>query len=166
MTLETENPAPGKPEEAFRLQRSAARALAIQYLYQLDTLKCWDCSEEELTLFSDHMRNQGSELSEKLLQKAWKFARQLICGLCEQHTEIDRMLADAADNWALSRMSAVDRSILRLGIYEMIFSGKVTPATAINEAVELAKKFGQADSPRFINGVLDKVKKNRLGTGS
>jgi N utilization substance protein B len=69
------------------------------------------------------------------------------------------MIRPAALNWSLERISAVDRAILRLSAYEISKVGKVTPATAINEAVELAKRFGQAESPRFINGVLDNVRR-------
>ncbi len=163
MTPDTDSPAPEKPEDAFRLQRSCARAFAIQFLYQLDLQQSWDCTPEKLILFRENLGSLEKGFAKHHHRKAWGTAIRMIEGVCEHRGEIDPMLSEAAVNWDLFRMSGVDRSILRLGAYEIAFSEKVTPATAINEAVELAKKFGQADSPRFINGVLDKIRRNCAG---
>ncbi len=160
MTSDTESPATDKPEDAFRLQRSCARAFAIQFLYQLDMQKSWDCSIEELILFQENLGSLDKGVPKRHHHKAWNTAIRMIEGVCQHHAEIDSLLSVAAENWDLFRMSGVDRSILRLGAFEIAFSEKVTAATAINEAVELAKKFGHSDSPRFINGVLDKVRRN------
>ncbi len=160
MIPDTDAPAPETPEDAFRLQRSCARAFAIQFLYQLDFQKSWDCTPEELILFRENLGGLDKGFPKQHHRKAWSTAIRMIEGVCEHRAEIDQKLTEAAANWDLFRMSGVDRSILRLGAYEIAFSGKVTPATAINEAIELAKKFGHSDSPRFINGVLDKVRRN------
>ena len=74
-----------------------------------------------------------------------------------QAEEIDTMLKKFSDHWTLERMSMVDRNILRLGICELMFEASTPPKVVINEAVEIAKKFGTEDSPDFINGILDKV---------
>lgn len=155
-----------KPGNSFRLQRSCARAIAIQFLYQLDMQKIWDCSTEGLLLFKENLGNIDKGFPSRYHSKAWSTAVRMIEAVCQHHEEIDRMLVEAAINWELSRMSGVDRSILRLGACEIAFCEKVTAATAINEAIELAKKFAQADSPRFINGVLDKVRRNHAAKTS
>ena len=86
------------------------------------------------------------------------YARSLVKGVENRRLEIDEMLQAVSRRWKLSRMPGVDRSILRLACYEMLFSqGKVPPKVAINEAVELAKRFGSEESPNFINGVLDSL---------
>lgn len=167
MTPDTESPAtPETPEDAFRIQRSCARAFAIQFLYQLDFQKSWDCTPEELILFRENLGGLDKGFPKRCHRKAWATAVRMIEGVCAHRGDIDQLLSNAAVNWDLFRMSGVDRSILRLGAFEIAFSGKVTPATAINEAVELAKKFGHADSPLFINGVLDKVRRICLSASS
>jgi transcription antitermination protein NusB len=83
------------------------------------------------------------------------FARSLVAGVRKNRAEIDRLLVERADNWTLERMAVTDRNILRLGAYEMLYGG--TPErVAINEAVELAKRYGARQSPQFVNGVLDR----------
>ena len=83
------------------------------------------------------------------------FARSLLAGVRKHRAEIDKLLVERADNWTLERMAVTDRNILRLGAYEMLYGG--TPErVAINEAVELAKRYGAKQSPHFVNGVLDR----------
>ena len=89
-----------------------------------------------------------------------EFAMQLIAGVNEHAQEIDMRISRYAENYQLSRMLAVDRNILRLAIYEMNFAKDVPPVVAINEAIEIAKKFGADESSRFINGVLDRAKRD------
>ncbi len=160
MIPDSDSTAAEKSKDAFRLQRSCARAFAVQFLYQLDMQKSWDCSSEALLLFKENLGDLDKGFPPHHHHKAWSNAVRMIEGVCQHHEQIDQMLTAAAINWELSRMSGVDRGILRLGVYEIAFNEKVSAAPAINEAVELAKKFGQADSPRFINGVLDKVRRN------
>jgi transcription antitermination protein NusB len=78
----------------------------------------------------------------------------LVHGVVEHGEDIDRLLADQAHGWALARMPAVDRAVLRLGVFELLFSDEVDDAVAIDEAIELAKLLSTDDSPRFVNGVL------------
>ena len=89
-----------------------------------------------------------------------EFAEQLIAGVKEHAEEIDQRISHYAENYQISRMLAVDRNILRLAIYEMNFAKDVPPVVAINEAIEIAKKFGAEESSRFINGILDRAKRD------
>ncbi len=88
------------------------------------------------------------------------FARSLVSGVRRNRGELDGLLARTADNWSLDRMASTDRNVLRLGAYEILYTD--TPdRVAINEAVELAKRFGSAQSPQFVNGILDRFLADR-----
>jgi N utilization substance protein B len=88
------------------------------------------------------------------------FARRLFDGVVARQHDIDRRLSGAATNWRLARMPAVDRNILRIGTLELMDSTDPTPPpVVINEAIELARRYGGADSPSFVNGVLDQLQK-------
>ncbi|MGE5280462.1 MAG: transcription antitermination factor NusB [Deltaproteobacteria bacterium] len=89
------------------------------------------------------------------------FVRELVTLFSGHRQEVDQILAAAATNWQLDRMAAVDRNILRLAAIELLFRQDVPPKVAINEAVELAKKYGDLESGKFVNGILDKVHKTR-----
>jgi N utilization substance protein B len=86
------------------------------------------------------------------------FCLTLYDGVVQHQPEIDQRLTDAAENWRLVRMSTVDRNVLRLGAYELLHCPDVPPAAAIDEAIELARRFGGADSPAFVNGILDRIR--------
>jgi N utilization substance protein B len=86
------------------------------------------------------------------------FCLGLFDGVRTHAAEIDKRLADAAENWRVPRMAAVDRNVLRLGGYELLFSTETPPAVVLDEAINLARRFGAADSPAFVNGVLDKLR--------
>lgn len=87
-----------------------------------------------------------------------EYAESLVQGVSEHRDEIDRYVAEASENWALERISMVDRAILRVAVYEMAFVDEVPVSVAINEAVELAKAYGgEDDSSRFVNGVLGRI---------
>ena len=86
------------------------------------------------------------------------FAEPLIRGTLEKLTELDGKIQHYAKNWDLGRMAVVDRNILRLAIYEMLYREDIPPVVSINEAVDIAKKFSTDESGRFVNGILDKVK--------
>jgi N utilization substance protein B len=126
-------------------RRSRAREIVIQVLYEDDLNP--DRSPEAADLFLRNRLNDDQELID--------FARSLLVGVRKHRTEIDQLLVERADNWTLERMAVTDRNILRLGAYEMLHGG--TPErVAINEAVELAKRYGAKQSPQFVNGVLDR----------
>ena len=125
--------------------RSRAREVALQALYQEDLNP-----QDSPKLLS---RFLGSNLNNEDLRD---FARQLIMGVKRNQEELDSLLEAHADNWSLSRMAATDRNVLRLGAFEIRYSN--TPdRVAIDEAIELAKRFGAANSSQFVNGILDKL---------
>ena len=128
--------------------RRKARALALQALYETDSVG----HEAELAL---NRRLDGAALTEDNAN----FARELVNGVIRRKPEIDRNIECFAPAWPLEQIPAVDRNILRLAIFELLFGeGAAVPTkVAINEAVELAKKFGSESSPRFVNGVLGSV---------
>jgi len=91
-------------------------------------------------------------------QNVRDFAQPLIEGMRAHLLEIDERIRRYCENYNLTRISAVDRNVLRLAIYEMLYRDDIPPVVSINEAIELAKKFGGGDSGRFVNGILDRVK--------
>ena len=86
------------------------------------------------------------------------FARELVVGAWEHRVEIDKQIEGVARNWELRRMAAVDRNILRLAAYELMFRSDIPPLVAINEAIEMAKKFSTRNSGPFVNGILDNIR--------
>ncbi len=89
------------------------------------------------------------------------FARLLLEGTLEQRPRIDRIITDAAQNWDLRRMALVDRNILRMAIYEMLFADDIPAKVSINEAIELGKRFSTKQSGSFINGILDRIRREQ-----
>ncbi|NOY43525.1 MAG: transcription antitermination factor NusB [Planctomycetes bacterium] len=125
--------------------RSRAREVALQALFQED-LNPRD-SRDQLAPFM-LARLQDEQLRE--------FANTLVLGVLRNQAELDALLESKADNWSLSRMAATDRNVLRLGAYEIRYLD--TPdRVVIDEAIELAKRFGSAQSSQFVNGILDKL---------
>lgn len=125
-------------------RRSRAREVALQVLFQDDLNPGGNPARADQFL-------RGRLSSEELVT----FAQSLVAGVRRNRGELDTLLDRIADNWSLDRMAATDRNILRLGAYEILFAD--TPgAVAINEAVELAKRFGSGQSAQFVNGILDR----------
>ncbi|OGR87355.1 MAG: transcription antitermination factor NusB [Elusimicrobia bacterium RIFCSPHIGHO2_02_FULL_57_9] len=93
--------------------------------------------------------------------QTFAFARELLLKTYSLRSELDKHISAAAENWTLARMAAVDRNLLRLAAYELIHNGETPVNVIIDEAVEIARKFSTEDSTRFINGILDKIKKER-----
>jgi N utilization substance protein B len=132
--------------------RRDAREAAVQFLYQLDTHKPVDV---EKALAEFWKQNEAP-------QNVRDFANDLLRGTVEKLPEIDAKLRTLADNWDFERLAVVDRNILRLALYEMLFRNEIPPVVSINEAIEIAKKFSSAESGKFVNGLLDRVKKELL----
>ncbi len=127
--------------------RRRSREMALQVLYQMEHGSAG--AEEALELFAANFDAPPRQLD---------YTRALVLGIAEHAQEIDQALSEVSRRWKLTRMARVDRNILRLAAYEMLFSqGRVPPKVAINEAVELAKRFGGNDSPSFVNAVLDNL---------
>lgn len=134
-------------------RRSRAREVALQCLFWRDTGTSRDAKAAR-RFVRERLHDPQAE----------PFCWRLIDGVESRRDEIDARLASAAENWRLPRMAAVDRNVLRIGTFELLDPDAETPpAVAINEAIELARRFGNADSPKFINGVLDKVYRVQTG---
>jgi N utilization substance protein B len=125
-------------------RRSRAREVALQILFEDDVNP--RASVADMKAFV-HGRLNSPELEE--------FCMSLILGVRRNQGELDEHLAKTADNWSVARMAATDRNVLRLGAYEILYT-ETPDRAAINEAVELAKRFGTAQSAQFVNGILDK----------
>jgi len=132
--------------------RSQAREAALKVLYQLDLRPDVERSELEELVREDVPAADARE-----------FARELIDGTREQLPAIDREIESVAINWNLKRMAVIDRNILRLGTYELLFRPELPAAVSINEAVMLAKKYSTKESGGFVNGILDKVHRRHPG---
>ena len=131
--------------------RRQARECALQSLYYADSANL----APEVT--AKYMAQFKGELAE-----CFPFCEDLVHGTANHLSEIDKLVSAYAKNWTIARMSAVDRSILRMATYEMTLSPDKTPVPAIiDEAIELAKKFSTENSSKFINGLLDQLKKER-----
>lgn len=127
-------------------RRSRARQVVLQLLYQ-DDLNA-DRPLEKDNAFLEARLNHDKELI--------AFASSLLSGVRRNRGELDQMLSERADNWSLDRMAATDRNVLRLGAFEILYAD-TPPRVAINEAVDLAKRFGAKQSPQFVNGILDRL---------
>tara|TARA_B110000495_G_scaffold202832_1_gene224159 strand:+ start:1850 stop:2287 length:438 start_codon:yes stop_codon:yes gene_type:complete len=136
-------------------RRSRAREIVLQVLYQ-DDLNT-DQPEDIRLRFMNARLNQNRSLVE--------FAEDLLAGVRRNRDVVDQQLEEIARNWKLSRMAATDRNVLRLGAYEILFT-ETPDRVVINEAIELAKRYGTNNSSQFVNGVLDRLMNNRPPTKS
>jgi N utilization substance protein B len=128
--------------------RRAVRELVVQFLYQFEM--SGGKLDEALPLFWETQAEVG--------EKGRKFAEELVRGVIERRAEIDEKIARYTEHWDLPRIAAVDRNILRLAMYEMLFRDDIPPVVSINEAVDIAKKFSTRESGAFVNGILDRLK--------
>ena len=123
--------------------RRRARSVVLQCLYELD--------------FTDHNFEDAfyhRAKDQSLVGKTRNFAHKIGSGIIHQADELDKVISDLAPEWPIDQIASVDRNILRIAVFELLFEPETPPKVAINEAVELAKKFGSDSSPRFVNGVL------------
>lgn len=128
--------------------RRKGRELALQMLFQLDLVKTG--VDEAIRAFWKTQEELPSEDTRD-------FCEELVRGAFEHHEEIDRFVEETSSNWRLSRMPVVDRNVLRMAVYEMLYRDDIPTTVTINEAIDLGKKFGSEDSGAFINGILDKI---------
>ena len=128
--------------------RRKAREVALQALYQDELLQHGERFSFEQ--FCSHFQ---------VNKKAIPYARTLLVGIHENEKEIDQHISKYAENWRLERMSVIDRNILRLAVFELIYQNDIPASVAINEAVEIAKRYSTDDSGPFINGILDAMAK-------
>lgn len=130
-------------------KRTKAREYALQILYAVDITK------DETGKCTDLFWEGTNESSEQIKS----FASELVAGVTDKRGEIDGIISKYATNWQLDRMAVIDRNVLRLATYELLFREDIPPKVSINEAIDIAKKFGGDDSGKFVNGVLDKINK-------
>jgi transcription antitermination factor NusB len=136
-------------------RRRKSRELALQLLYQLDVQGEGDPGPSFAEFWMRHPVDD----------EVREFAESLVRGTKLHQGKIDELIAQYAENWELERMAVVDRNILRGGIFELLWESDVPPKVAINEALEVAKKFSTQESSRFINGILDRVHKELSPSG-
>ena len=128
-------------------KRTQAREFALQLLYQQE-INPAPLDQVLQTFWKEHT---------EAVEDIRSYTERLVRGTLERVDELDKMIGRYTDNWKLHRMAAVDRNILRFATYEIIYLEDIPTKVAINEAVNIAKKFSQPDSGKFVNGVLDKI---------
>lgn len=129
------------------VSRSRCRELALQLLYQAD---CVGHREGEAIRFWRHFQEKAT--------KAPAYLEKLVAGVGAHKEELDALLREYSQHWRLERMALVDKNLLRLAVFEMKYHPEVPVKVVINEAVELAKRYGSEDSGAFINGLLDRIR--------
>jgi N utilization substance protein B len=128
--------------------RSQCREWALQFLYQADFYG--DRSREDVERFWSHFHPEGPGVP--------AYLKELVNGVAAHREELDALIARYSEHWRLERMTVVDRNLLRLAAFELLYQPKIPPKVVINEAVELAKRFGSEDSGAFVNGILDQIR--------
>jgi len=132
-------------------KRTRSREIALQMLYQVDAR-----GNEALADFDSALERESSGDTDLA-----RFARELVEGTLEMRTGIDKIVSDAAQNWHLSRMAILDRNILRMAVYEMLYVDDIPAKVSINEAIELGKRYSTQQSGSFINGILDRIRREQ-----
>jgi len=135
--------------------RHLSRTIVLQSLYE------WDFGGRDKSKISEIVEHNIKNFAPGL--EDISFIKELISGILDNQDKIDRFIEKLAPEYPIEQITIVDRNILRIGIYEMKFSGDVPPKVAINEAIELAKKFGGESSGRFVNGVLGSIYRGMKG---
>ncbi|MFV1859832.1 MAG: transcription antitermination factor NusB [Anaerolineales bacterium] len=125
----------------MKRERRRARSQALQALYEIDSVS--HPAEDVLARYGEDLSPEANE-----------FMRKIVRGTLESAEEIDSMVAESAPEWPISELAVIERNILRLALWELLIWGETPVKVAINEAVELAKRYGSDSAPRFVNGVL------------
>jgi N utilization substance protein B len=127
-------------------RRRRSREFALQVLYQLNITK--QEAITALTRFQEHFLPN---------EEADEFLKRLVLGVLEHCREFDRLIEQYSENWRLDRINMVDRNILRMALFELLYCEEIPPKVTINEAIDLGKRYGSEDSGSFINGILDRI---------
>lgn len=131
-------------------RRSRAREIVLQVLYEDDLNP-----DRNLALADKFLRDRLLRDLELV-----EFARGLLAGVRRNRPELDKLITERADNWSLARMAVTDRNVLRLGAYELLYTA-TPPPVVIDEAIELAKRYGTRQSAQFVNGILDRIQRGK-----
>lgn len=132
-------------------KRRKSRERALQVLYQ------WDVTGQDAAKTLSQMEEHFSPGPGKD-----EFAERIVLGVLNHHEEIDRLIEKVSENWRLDRMTVIDRNLLRLATFELRYCDDIPPKVALNEAIDLGKRFGSEESGSFINGVLDRIQKETI----
>jgi N utilization substance protein B len=124
-----------------------ARESAVKILYAIDITR--DTAEKCI--------NSYWMLQDRIESDVKNYADDVVLGVCRNIASIDKLISKSATNWELDRMAVMDRNILRVGAYELMYRSDIPPKVAINEAIDIAKRYGDKDSGKFVNGVLDRI---------
>lgn len=163
-------------------RRRISREMAVQMLYQSDLggsplpqiFRSFDLTEyltrEELgteqRVFTREEEKADYQRRKRQAEEAFTFAQGLVTGTIDNREQVDALIREQADNWRLERMPPVDRNVLRLAVFEMLYETDTPKLVIVDEAIELAKKFGSEQSGRFVNGLLDGLLKQHTFPGS
>jgi len=137
------------------IPRRKSREFALQVLYQLDITK--KDVNKSLAQFKDFFSGNEEKVGTTRLRD--DFMERLVLGVRLHCKEIDRLIEKYSENWRLDRMNIIDRAILRIATFELLYCEEIPPKVTLNEAIELGKRFGSEDSGGFINGILDRIQK-------
>ena len=155
--------------------RHEAREWALQFLFQSEFNRA-ESIDEGFKLFWEHQdresppsatdagkdpqaQSESVARDGRMRAKARQFAEELARGVIAHHTEIDPLISQHAENWEIDRMGTVDRNAMRIAVYEMLHRDDIPPVVSINEAVDLAKAYSSIESGKFVNGILDRIRK-------
>jgi N utilization substance protein B len=127
-------------------KRRKSREFALQVLYQLEITK-----QDALQAIDQSIDNFSPA------EKADEFAKRIVMGVREHRQELDRLIEERSENWRLDRMTTIDRNILRIALFELLYCSEIPPKVTINEAIDLGKRYGSEESGSFINGILDRI---------
>ena len=130
-------------------KRTKAREYALKMLYVIDI--SGDKPDSCIDKFWTHEEETDAEIRE--------FANMLVRGVAANKGAIDKSITTYAANWELKRMAVIDRNVIRFATYELLYTDDIPPKVSINEAIDMAKKYGDMDSGKFVNGILDKINK-------
>ena len=133
-------------------KRTLAREQVLKILYQAELTR------REINLAAKYYWDEQEDIDEQVSA----FTNRLTSGIHEHLAAIDEKISRHATNWQLKRMAVIDRNVLRIGVYELLYAEDIPPKVTINEAVELAKKYGDLESSKFVNGILDKIHKTEI----
>lgn len=134
--------------------RRQAREMALKILFQVDLVHCNVNEASSFTFQMEDVLQYGDSVN------IISFSQELVKGVLANLTEIDNLIGKNTNNWSLERMANIDRNILRIAVFEIVFMDNIPKSVSINEAVELAKKYSTENSFGFVNGVLGKIEKD------
>lgn len=134
-------------------RRTKARELALQILYQVDIRK------DGADILLEDLWQRERQTKRAINDSIQEFTTTLVTGTLKNLERIDALISSYAENWELDRMAVIDRNIIRMASFELLYLEDIPPKVSINEAVDLAKKYGDVDSGKFVNGILDRINK-------